>query len=316
MMVKSMSLSGRLLPCSQHFHTLTHRSFGALFMDALYNAAHCSNIGAGTVDGPVAEEDLSDKTFNFRLPGLNLDYMSFAMFSLVQRNPQALLDPMTLQTVANDVFSTFFQHYATTNVTLADGGNVFQSIGATLPFGLPPIINASNDRGNPFYQNTDVRANTSRTVKAVVSTPVTGLVFSPVAASLSLAILAFLAFITVLVYFPYASYFKGLPRDVGTLASVIAFVYDSPRLQKWVTANEHTLFSGEPARKNGNVKCGNHSQMKRKGSGAASKLDEVTVGLGFFRGDKGVARWGVELEPVVHANPKHPYTTLAGSEHK
>ena len=285
-------------------------------MGALYNAAHCSDIGAETVDGPVTEEDLSDKTFNFRLPGLNLDYMSFAMFSLVQRNPQALLDPMTLQTVANDVFSTFFQHYATANVTLANGGNVFQSIGATLPFGLPPVINASSDRGNSFYQNTDIRANTSRTVKATVSTPVTGLVFSPIAATFSLAILAFLAFITVLVYFPYASYFKGLPRDVGTLASVIAFVYDSPRLQAWVAANEHTLFSGEPSRKNGNVKCGDDSQMEREESRAVSKLDELTVGLGFFRGDKGVARWGLELEPVVHANPKHPCTTLIASEHE
>ena len=315
-MVKLMSLSGRLLPCSQHFHTLTHRSYGALFMEALYNAAHCSDIGAGTVDGPIAEENLRDKTFNFRLPGLNLDYMSFAMFSLVERNPQALLDPMTLQTVANDVFSTFFQHYATTNVTLADGGNVFQSIGATLPFGLPPIINASSDRDNSFHQDTNVRVNTSRTVNAIVSTPVIGLVFSPIAANLSLAIFAFLASITVLVYFPYAPYFKGLPRDVSTLASVIAFVYDSPRLQEWVAANEHTIFSREPGQKNGNVKCGDHNQVEREGSRAVSKLDEVTVGLGFFRGDKGVARWGVELEPVVHANPKHPYTTLVGSEHK
>ena len=285
-------------------------------MEALYNAAHCSDIGAGKVDGPVPEENLSDKTFNFRLPGLNLDYMSFAMFSLVQRNPQALLDPITLQTVANDVFSTFFQHYATANVTLADGGNVFQSIGATLPFGLPPIVNASSDQVNSFNHDPDVRANTSRTVKAIVNTPVVELVFSPVAANLSLAILAFLAFITVLVYFPYASYFKGLPSDVGTLASVIAFVYDSPRLQEWVAANEHTLFSGKPARKKGNVKCEDDNQTEKEGSQAVSDMDEVTVGLGFFRGDKGVARWGVELEPVVHANPKHPCTTLIASQHE
>lgn len=45
-------------------------------------------------------------------------------------------------------------------------------------------------------------------------------------------------------------------------------------------------------------------------------LDEVTTELGFFRGEPGVARrgGGVELEPVVHANPKHPYTALVASE--
>lgn len=38
------------------------------------------------------------------------------------------------------------------------------------------------------------------------------------------------------------------------------------------------------------------------------------MGLGFFRGEKGVVRWGIELELVVHANPKHPYTALLASE--
>lgn len=222
-------------------------------MQALYNAARCADIGDSAVS---FDEDLSDKTFNFRLPGLNLGYMSYGMFSLVQRDPQALLDPTTLQNVANDVFSTFSQHYASINVTPADGGNVFQPIGARLPFGLPPIINITTGV-TTSYQDTAVPTNTSRTVEAIVHIPINELIMPPIAVNLSLALLAFLACITVLVYFPYASYFKGLPRDVGTLASVIAFVYDSPKLQEWVAANEHTLFPGESAtrrRKNGNVK--------------------------------------------------------------
>ena len=209
-------------------------SYGTVFMDALLTAANRSNIGWGQFYDEMKtdkEEDLTDKTFNFRLPGLNSDYMSYAMFSLVQRNPQALLDHTTLQTTAQEVFTTFFQHYASDNVTLADGGRVFQPIGATLPVDLPPIVNVSynsSDARYKFtassYQDTDVRTSTNRSVEAAVHTSVNEHVMSSTAVFLCLAILAFLICIAVLVYFPYASYFKGLPRDVDTLASVIAFV--------------------------------------------------------------------------------------------
>ena len=298
-------------------------------MDALYNAAHCASLASVGI-APSPDEDLTDNTFNFRLPGLNLDYMSYAMFSIVQRNPEALLNHLTLQAAAKDVFSTFFQHYASTNVTLAEGGRVFQPIGATLPFGLPPIINDSGQVTS--YQDTDVRTSTNRTVEAIAHIPVNELVMSPTAVFLSLAILAFLACIAVLVYFPYAAYFKGLPRDVDTLASVIAFVYDSPKLQEWVAANEHTLYPGESATrrwKTGNARRGDYSNLEVDGGRAAGKgLDEVTVGLGLLRGWQGVGggggafsrappgapTWGVEIEPVVHADPKHPYTAFTASE--
>ena len=312
--VKSISPLGRSSTHIRHFLALTHSSYGNLFMDALYNAAHCASIASEQTD-LSADEDLTDRTFNFRLPGLNLDYMSYAMFSLAQRDPQALLNNPTLQAVANDVFSIFFQHYASFNVTLADGGRVFQPIGATLPFGLPPIINDSQQVAS--YQDTDVWSNINRTVEAIVRTPVNELVMSTVAVILCLAILVFLACITVLVYFPYAAYFKGLPRDVDTLASVIAFVYDSPKLQEWVAANEDILFTGDSTtwrRKMGNSKRGEYFNLEMNGSRTADKgLDEVTAGLGFFRGEQGVARWGVEIEPVVHADPKHPYTALVAS---
>lgn len=58
-------------------------------------------------------------------------------------------------------------------------------------------------------------------------TPVNELVMSPTAVILCFAILASLACVAVLVYFPYATYFKGLPGDVDTLASIIALIYDS-----------------------------------------------------------------------------------------
>ena len=287
-------------------------------MDALYNAARLGRIGDGLPDASdYGDEDLTDRTFNFRLRGLNVDYMSYTMFSLVQRKPQALLDHNTLQNAANEVFSSCFQHYASKNVTLVDGGRVFQPIGATLPFGLTPILNFSNDRASS-YQDTDVHTVTNSTNEATVHQPTNELVMSPTAVFLCLAVLVFLACIAVLVYFPYAAYFKGLPRDVESLASIIALVYNSPKLRDWVAANEDKIFSsGRSATRRWRTyssKHGNFGKLERNRSGAGNGQGEVTTGLGFFQGEKGVARWGVELEPVVHANPKHPYTALAASE--
>lgn len=374
--VKPILPSGRFLSYIRHLHALTQRSYGSLFMDALHHAPYCGSIGPWVYDYvDYRDEDLTDEMFNSRLPGLNLDYMSWAMFTLVQRNPRALLDHMTLQTAAKNVFSTLFQHYASNNVTLTDGGSVFQSIGATLPFGLPPIVNipiiikphiidpdphiimnppiinntsiknntttttiinntrpfttlpiintargsdSSNGIPAPSYKDVEVRTSTNKSVEAIVHTPVNELVMSPTAVFLCLAITAFLACVAVLVYLPYAAYFKGLPRDVETLASTIAFVYDSPKLQEWVAANEHSLNPGEPAtrrRGTSNSEGGDNSNLEADGDRAADRgLDEVTMGLGFFRGKQGVARWGVELERVVHANPKRPSTTLVVGE--
>ena len=52
----------------------------------------------------------------------------------------------------------------------------------------------------------------------------------PTAVFLRLAVLAFLACIAVLVY-QYAAYFKGLPREVETLTSIIVLVYAQLCLQ-------------------------------------------------------------------------------------
>ncbi|KAI4123257.1 MAG: hypothetical protein LQ347_006229 [Umbilicaria vellea] len=213
------------------------------------------------------------------------------MYSLARRDHSALLDPSTLHQLANRTFSTLFQHYASTNVTLAECGRVFQPIGATLPSGLNPIINLSDqDHKLSTYQDTNIPSYTNRTTKAIIHTHVEQLVISPVAFILCLAILLFLASSTVLVYFPYAAYFKTLPRDVESLASIIALVYDSPRLRQWTLDNEHSLTDTGHSKKDA--------------------LDEVTTGLGYFRGKDGIARWGVELEPVVHGKRRHPHTVI------
>ena len=288
-------------------------SYGNLFMDAFYNAADCARLGEGALqETGYGDEDLTDRTFNFRLKGLNVDFMSYAMFSLAQRDPAALLDPSILQNFSNIVFSTFFQNYASTNVTINEGGRVFQHIGATLPAGLPAIVNVSGG-GLSSYQNTNVPSYINKTIEAVIHTKVEQLVMSPASVILCLTILVFLACTTVLVYFPYAAYFKALPRDVDTLASVIAFVYDSPRLREWIMNNED-LLDGKKSRGRSRGKLAQNAAAKQhggkykvvrmgEGDNSADALDEPTTGLGFFRGDKGIARWGIELEPVLRGNP-------------
>ena len=293
-------------------------------MDALYNAADCARLGEGALqETGYGDEDLTDRTFNFRLKGLNVDYVSYAMFSLAQRNPTALLDPSTLQNFSNIVFSTFFQNYASTNVTVNEGGRVFQHIGASLPAGLPPIVNISGG-GLSSYQDTNVPSYINKTIEAVIHTKVEQLIMSPAAVILCLTILVFLACTTILVYLPYAAYFKALPRDVDTLASVLAFVYDSPRLREWIMNNEDLpdgkkscgRFHGKLAQNPAAEQHGGKYKVVRMGEGdsSADALDEPTTGLGFFRGDKGIARWGIELEPVLRGNPGHSYTALAVNE--
>ena len=50
------------------------------------------------------------------------------------------------------------------------------------------------------------------------------------------------------------------------------------------------------------------------GGGSVDGLDRVTTGLGFFRGEQGVARWGVELEPVLRGGARNADTALAGQD--
>ncbi len=90
-------------------------SYGVLFLDALMVAADLANIygtNENTGYDEYAREDTNSTTFNIRSPGLNVDYMTYAMLSMVENDHNALLDSDTLSRLANKTFSTFFQHYA------------------------------------------------------------------------------------------------------------------------------------------------------------------------------------------------------------
>src|SRR5438045_3367785 len=144
--VCEMSLRGkhRWIPCVPDGVEMSAAdvmsSYGVLFQDSLLNAAALDRL-----DGNVhawGSENLDVKTFNFRTQGLNVDFMSYAMYSLVGEDAEALLDLAILQSCAQRVFSTFFQHFVSSNVT-SDGSWAFQRIGERLPQDLGPIINVS-----------------------------------------------------------------------------------------------------------------------------------------------------------------------------
>lgn len=245
-------------------------SYGVLFQDSLLNAAALDRLNGATVGG-WGSENLDVKTFNFRTKGLNVDFMSYGMYSLVGGDAEALLDSTILQSCAQKVFSTFFQHFVSSNVT-SNGSWAFQRIGERLPQDLGPIINQSPYSISSYQDANGTAVDGNTTTSALVSTRVELLQMSPVAVLLSLSILAILLLSAIFVYFVEYGHFKNLRGDVDTLASLLSLVYDSPNLLEWVS--EH------PNAKDWTQGPGN----------------VVKASLGSFKGASDQQRWGVEID--------------------
>ena len=243
--------------------------YGWLFLQALLTAADPVDAGASGFDGTLttAPQDATVRTFNFMMSGVNMDFMSYSAYSLVEKDPLALLDPERLYAVSNQVFSTFFQHFVADNVTVDGGSYGFQPINATLPAGLGPVVNGNNET-TAAYQDHNTSNHLSATINARVQIGIEELHMSPTAVYICLFVLVFLAVTTIWIYTRHQQYFKALPRDVDSLASVLGFVYGSPRLLKWV--EEH---------------------KDKKDWGVKKGVREPVARMGSF----GSSRWGIEL---------------------
>ena len=248
-------------------------SHGVLFQDALLHAADLSVFwpGGRSEAGDSWTEDLSDTNFNFRLrdQGLNVDLMSYSMYSLAGGDLATLTDSTQMQVLGSRIFSTFFQHFVSYNTT--NGGWAYQPINSTLPSNLGTIAGSS-------YQdtNTTLTPLSDMTTTAHIDIAVEVLRMSPVAVYISLVILFILMCITIFIYAAGYKHFKNLRHDFDDLASVIAVVYESEKLREWVRENPGV---GEWRR-------------KRKEAGTPR------VRLGVFRGGDGEERWGVELSTM------------------
>ncbi|KUJ07862.1 uncharacterized protein LY89DRAFT_789522 [Mollisia scopiformis] len=112
-----------------------------------------------------------------------------------------------------------------------------------------------------------------------------------------LAILACLAVITVIIFLVDHDYFRRLPRDVDSLASVLALVYDSPKLRELLEQNQ--LLGGP----------------KKAASGYTDLNNEDTKAfIGHFTGSHGDIRWGIEVIDSENGDKKTRHNSDDGYE--
>ncbi|KAH0360600.1 hypothetical protein KCU65_g9309, partial [Aureobasidium melanogenum] len=253
-------------------------NWGHVFFQALVSASTADQVF--TEYDPSVAEDLDDRVFNFRYPGLNVDFMSYCMLQLVKGDKAALLDHNRLTGLANETFSVFFKHFASSNVSDTLGSQAFQLIGEKLPWGLGAAVYVSDYEIHllpPDQQGAFATENQTvpleRQVTATLSVPIEQLVMSPIAVYLCISILVLLCVTTAIIYTTNRPQLKALPRDVDTLASTIAFVYGSEKLLRWV--------QDLPSLKSSSLKFKDTKHLMAR--------------LGPFKDSEGNERWGIEL---------------------
>jgi hypothetical protein len=258
---------------------LTGDSYGYLFMDAMLGAADEFSSRTAPRWG-YGDEVLNERLFVFRQPGLNVDLMSFAIWSLLGGDISKLLDPEILSETANKVFATFFQHFVSD--TSGGGGRAFQTLDYSLPTDLQPAINQTGSTLTA-YQDHNSSTPVSPTLSAVISRPIYKLDMSLVAVAICLGVLVFVTMISLFITVVYRHYFKALPRDVDTLASILAMVYDSPKMQHWIAERDRAEVLGL------------RSKKKKK-----NRDFELRAMIGYFEGIESTTRWGIELVDAEH----------------
>ena len=210
--------------------------------------------------------------------------MTYSMLALVNNSKQALLDPEIFMNIANQTFGIFFKHFVSDHVTSDSGGGAYQPLVEKLPWSLGPMVVYNDttdeylitgDQGFLGIENHTVLSSSS--VNVTIHIPVEQLVMSSVSVYLCLSLLAFLLLVTAVMYIVNHSRMKELPRNVDTLASTLALIYDSEKLLAWTATAPKTqpwykaLFS-------------NNSDTR-----------QPKARIGHFTNSDGVERWGIEL---------------------
>lgn len=215
---------------------------------------------------PSEWEDVDDNAFAVRDQerGLNMDLMTYSMYALANKNPEALLDYNTLVSHANRTFQTFFQHFVSNGMSLSDGGLVYTKLGDTSyqQLGQPVDIN-----GNPALTRKYPVPDTNRTIEVQVSNRTQILHLNPVATYTTAAILIWLITTTVVMACLQRKYLSSMVRDVQLIADVLILVAGSADFLALVQKH------GVALKRNGN---------------------EKTM-LGWFKGVDGQVRWGIEV---------------------
>lgn len=262
-------------------------SWGYIFVDSVMNSGRAEDVST-TQWEPTTPENLGDHTFNFRIRGLNADFMSYSMLQMANNTKEALLDTDTLISLANRTFGVFFKHFASENITSSLGGNIYQPIGAKLPWSLGFVTNntmyaKASDLPTTYQGALGIEnrtAPTPRSATAILHIPVQQLVMSPTAVILCISLLAFLILSIPVIFLANRNSIKKLPRDVDTLASMLAFVYGSERLLNWVQERAEKPKPWYSGWAFGSKKAAQSHEMARMGS---------------FETSDGKQLWGIEL---------------------
>ncbi|KAJ1705681.1 hypothetical protein NYO67_12157 [Aspergillus flavus] len=251
-------------------------SYGVLFMTQMLTAANVQKLyGASRLVGWTVE-DTSDSTFNIRdeAHGLNMDFMSYSMYSLAGNDPAALLDPTVFSRLSSKTFSTFFQHFANSNISMKTGSWAYQPINASLPSDLTPAVTDATlleDAPLTAYQD-EIHpiSHTNRTVVVRVSQRVEMLKMNAVAVWLSVSILAWLIIATLIVTIFHRQYLRRLIRNVECLGDMLILTAGSESLVHMI-------------------------REMQAGKLTESEERRLCARLGWFQDGDGNARWGVEL---------------------
>ena len=239
-------------------------SHGVLFVNGLLGAADTSKFSEpDDWTDPVSKqalddilENVEDKTFNFRDPGLNVDMMSYSMLSLVGNNHQALLDLTTLERTAQKTFTAMFQHFVHHDLSFDDGGYVYQSLTEVAPdLGPAKIPSTSTPPASP--------PRLPNFIDLKISQPVELLRISAPAVWVGGIILVYLILTSVAVTIAARKYNKLLPRGIDSVADLAVLIAGGEKLLA----------------------------LAQETSASDSKHDpRSTARLGWFTGDHGEAR--------------------------
>lgn len=212
-----------------------------------------------------------------------MDFMTYAMYSMAHKDPKALLNPDTFVKLAQKTFTTFFQHFVGSNISMYTGGWAYQTINASLPADLAPAVESINGymtgtKATAYQDTIQPISHTNRTATAQVTQGVELLRMNAVAVWLSVGIMAWLILTTIVVATLQKRYFGQLLRNVECLGDVLALIAGSANVLQVV-------------------------REIQAGQLAPEEYEHLQTRLGWFVDEDGALRWGVEMEEAFRDGP-------------
>ncbi|KAJ5239461.1 hypothetical protein N7468_004080 [Penicillium chermesinum] len=265
--------------------------YGRLFTATMLSSADILHISGSDHSIGYTVEDLRDNTYTIRdqMKGLNMDFMTYSMYSMAGKDPKALLDPDTFTHLAQKTYTTFFQHFISKNISMETGGWGYQKINASLPASLQEVVDIDQlglpgKTASKYQDKKHPISHTNRTVQVHVSQEVELLQMNTVAVGLSIGILGWLVLTTAVVALAQKHYFGSLVRNVESLGDVLVLIAGSANFLQVVREIEAGRLSPDD-------------------------YENLRTRLGWFMDEEGHLRWGIEMEQSYGEGPDVNWVT-------